>query len=80
VNLKDTSVIVARTFGVSAAPRLAPLLTLDAAGQTVEDWPIVAVALMLKIPVWTEDRGFFGSGIATWTTDRVELYLQGRHG
>jgi len=48
--------------------------------RDIEDWPIVAVALMLSVPVWTEDRDFFGSGIATWTTDRVELYLQGRHG
>lgn len=47
--------------------------------RDVEDWPIVALALMLKVPVWTEDRDFFGSGIATWTSDRVELYLQGRH-
>ncbi len=23
----------------------------------------------------TEDRDFFGAGIATWTTDRVHLYL-----
>jgi hypothetical protein len=45
------------------------------AARVVEDWPIVAAALMLKIPVWTEDRDFFGNGIATWTTDRVELYL-----
>jgi predicted nucleic acid-binding protein len=43
------------------------------AARDIEDWPIVAVALMLNIPVWTEDRDFFGSGIATWTTDRVEL-------
>lgn len=42
-----------------------------------DDWPVVAVALMLDFPVWTEDRDFFGSGIATWTTDRVELYLTG---
>ena len=27
--------------------------------------------------VWTEDADFFGTGIATWTTDRVELYLAG---
>jgi hypothetical protein len=27
--------------------------------------------------VWTEDADFFGTGIATWTTDRVELYLVG---
>lgn len=41
------------------------------------DWPVVAVALLLGIPVWTEDQDFFGSGIPTWTTDRVELYLRG---
>jgi predicted nucleic acid-binding protein len=41
-----------------------------------DDWPIVAVALLLDLPVWTEDQDFFGSGIATWTTDRVELYFQ----
>ncbi len=50
------------------------------ASRDIDDWPIVAVALMLKIPVWTEDRDFFGSGIATWTTDRVELFLKGRDG
>lgn len=41
------------------------------------DWPVIAVALLLNLPVWTEDQDFFGSGIATWTTDRVELYLGG---
>jgi len=42
-----------------------------------DDWPVVAVALMLDIPVWTEDQDFFGCGIPTWTTDRVSLYFQG---
>jgi len=42
-----------------------------------DDWPVVAAALMLNVPVWTEDQDFFGSGIPTWTTDRVELYLRG---
>lgn len=41
------------------------------------DWPVVAVALLLGIPVWTEDQDFFGSGVSTWTTDRVEIYLRG---
>ena len=41
-----------------------------------EDWPIMAVALLLDLPIWTEDQDFFGGGIATWTTDRVELYLR----
>lgn len=43
-----------------------------------DDWPVVAVALLLEIPIWTEDQDFFGSGVATWTTDRVELYLKER--
>jgi predicted nucleic acid-binding protein len=41
-----------------------------------DDWPIVAAALLLDFPIWTEDQDFFGSGVATWTTDRVELYLR----
>ena len=41
-----------------------------------DDWPIVALALLLDFPIWTEDQDFFGSGVATWTTDRVELYLR----
>jgi predicted nucleic acid-binding protein len=41
-----------------------------------DDWPIVAVALLLDFPIWTEDQDFFGSGVATWTTDRVELHLR----
>ena len=40
-----------------------------------EDWPILAAALALGCPIWTEDAGFFGIGIGTWTTDRVELFL-----
>ena len=35
----------------------------------------LAAALALDCPVWTEDTDFFGCGVATWTTDRVELYL-----
>jgi len=32
-------------------------------------------ALALDCPIWAEDTDFFGCGVATWTTDRVELYL-----
>lgn len=39
------------------------------------DWPILATALALRFPIWTEDTDFFGCGVATWTSDRVELYL-----
>jgi predicted nucleic acid-binding protein len=39
------------------------------------DWPYVALALRLNCPIWTEDQDYFGSGVATWTTDRIEIYL-----
>jgi predicted nucleic acid-binding protein len=42
----------------------------------IADWPVVATALLLQCPVWTEDRDFFGSGVATWTTATVEVYLR----
>ena len=44
--------------------------------RDVADWPVVATSLLLDCPVWTEDQDFFGSGIATWTTNRIELYLR----
>ena len=40
-----------------------------------DDWPVLATALAFDCPIWTEDTDFFGCGVATWTTDRVELYL-----
>ncbi|MGC4001123.1 MAG: PIN domain-containing protein [Anaeromyxobacter sp.] len=40
-----------------------------------EDWPILASALAFNCPIWTEDMDFFGCGVATWTSDRIELYL-----
>jgi predicted nucleic acid-binding protein len=39
------------------------------------DWPVLATALALRSPIWTKDTDFFGCGVATWTSDRVELYL-----
>lgn len=45
--------------------------------RDVDDWHILACALLLDCPIWTEDTDFFGSGVAAWTTDRVELYLEG---
>ncbi|MBI4874020.1 MAG: hypothetical protein HY822_05230, partial [Acidobacteria bacterium] len=26
-------------------------------------------------PIWTEDTDFFGCGVATWTSSRVEMFL-----
>jgi predicted nucleic acid-binding protein len=40
-----------------------------------EDWPILASALALGCPIWTEDTDFFGCGVATWTSSSVEIFL-----
>jgi predicted nucleic acid-binding protein len=45
-------------------------------GRDEDDWPVLATALGLACPVWTEDSDFFGMGIAVWTTSRVEIFLQ----
>ena len=41
-----------------------------------DDWPMLAAALALGCPIWTEDTDFFGCGVATWTTDRVQMFLR----
>ena len=43
--------------------------------RDIDDWPIVALSLTLDCPIWTEDLDFFGAGVATWTSDRVHIYL-----
>ena len=45
--------------------------------RDIRDWPVLAPALTLDCPVWTEDQDFFGSGVATWTTNTGEMYLIG---
>jgi predicted nucleic acid-binding protein len=46
------------------------------AARDPEDWPILASALALGCPIWTEDTHFFGCGVATWTSDRVLMFLR----
>ena len=43
--------------------------------RDADDWPVLACAMTLGCPVWPEDADFFGTGVATWTSDRVELYF-----
>jgi predicted nucleic acid-binding protein len=47
------------------------------ATRDADDWPVLACAMAIGCPAWTEDADFFGTGVATWTSDRVELYLAG---
>ena len=44
--------------------------------RDLNDWPILASALALNCPIWTEDLDFFGCGVATWTSDRVDIFLE----
>ena len=55
-------------FEVEARKRLAR--------RDPDDWPILACALTLQCPIWTEDTDFFGCGVATWTSDRVRMFLR----
>jgi predicted nucleic acid-binding protein len=43
--------------------------------RDADDWPVLACAMTLGCPIWTEDTDFFGTGVAIWTSDRIALYL-----
>jgi len=43
--------------------------------RDADDWPALALGLQLECAIWTEDQDFFGTGVATWTSSTVELYL-----
>ncbi|HWG22115.1 MAG TPA: PIN domain-containing protein [Terracidiphilus sp.] len=45
-------------------------------GRDEEDWPVLAAAMALTCAIWTEDTDFFGTGIAVWTTNRIEIFLK----
>ncbi len=65
------------TVDISLYESYKELASVRISSRDANDWPIVATSLLLDCPIWTEDQDFFGSGLATWTTDRVELYLRG---
>ena len=39
------------------------------------DWPVVASALALAADIWTNDNDFLGTGVATWTTESLQGWL-----
>jgi predicted nucleic acid-binding protein len=41
-----------------------------------DDWPVLAAALAIACPIWTEDADFFGCGVATWTSSRIRMFLR----
>jgi predicted nucleic acid-binding protein len=40
-------------------------------GIDLDDWPILATALLLDGAVWTHDRDFLGIGVVTWDTQHI---------
>jgi hypothetical protein len=36
---------------------------------------LMMVRVTMGCPYWKEDTDFFGTGVATWISDRIELYL-----
>jgi len=46
------------------------------AERDIDDWPILACALILDCPIWSEDQDFFGTGVAVWNSRLVHLYLE----
>lgn len=45
-------------------------------GRDEDDWLYLALALLLDCPIWTEDTDFFGTGVAIWTSNRVEQFWE----
>jgi predicted nucleic acid-binding protein len=43
--------------------------------RDADDAHVLALALTLDCPIWTEGRDFFGTGVATWTSAQVERYF-----
>jgi len=39
------------------------------------DWPVVATALIVDGEIWTNDKDFLGVGVATWTTETLQGWL-----
>lgn len=65
------SLVPASSYEPMRTPALARIGARDP-----DDWPVLACALLLDCPVWTEDRDFFGTGVATWMTALVGLYFE----
>jgi predicted nucleic acid-binding protein len=63
----------AESYGVSEADARERL-----PGRDEDDWPVLATALALSCAVWTEDTDFFGTGVAVWTSNRIEIFLRRR--
>jgi predicted nucleic acid-binding protein len=74
-NLLDTLLTLVRVVEPGFYTEFEEASKRRIAMRDVDDWPVVALALALGAGIWTEDSDFFGSGLATWTTETVEVYF-----
>jgi predicted nucleic acid-binding protein len=44
--------------------------------RDVNDWPTLALALILGCGIWTQDYDFFGTGVATWSTENIDKFVK----
>jgi len=71
--------IAAATVLVDAAVMIVPEVVYAPAKQRAlarvprdpDDWPAVALAMVLDAGIWTGDADFLGCGLPTWTTDTL---------
>lgn len=71
----DTLETVVRSIDVELYAGMQQQALQRIAARDADDWPVLACAMTLGCPVWTEDADFFGTGVPTWTTDRIALYF-----
>ena len=45
---------------------------LTSGGQ--KDWPLLAAALALDAPVWSNDKHLWGTGVAVWVTRNIGFW------
>ncbi|MGI8549820.1 MAG: PIN domain-containing protein [Dehalococcoidia bacterium] len=48
------------------------------AGRDPDDWPVVALALALDLPIWSQDKDLSVSGVPVYTTGQLLDTLRSR--
>ncbi len=71
----DTLMVAVQLIGQETLSPVENAAKARIARRDERDGPAVAASLLLDCPIWTEDRDFFGAGVATWTTETISIYL-----
>ncbi len=41
--------------------------------RAISDWPVLAAAMAYDADIWSNDRDFFGVGVAVWSTKNLKF-------